>query len=183
MRELFRKYKTVTRFVLTFVMVYGLLSLAYKFYLKFSDGSQFYPDYMTYMVALQSEDLLEIFGYNTQVVPHPDEPSMKLIVNGNYLARIVEGCNAVSVIVLFVSFVIAFSGRWKETVLFAFTGSVLIYVVNLLRIVVLTMGLYHYPWKAEVLHQVVFPGIIYGMVFLLWIFWVNRFSKMKKGHE
>src|SRR5690606_20266920 len=106
------------------------------------------------------------------VMPHPDEPSMKFIVNGKFLARIIEGCNSVSVIVLFVSFIIAFSGRLKETIIFAVSGGVLIYVVNVLRIVVLSIGLYHYPWRAEILHQVVFPGIIYGMVFLLWMFWV-----------
>jgi len=62
-------------------------------------------------------------------------------------------------------------------------GSVLIYVVNLIRIVILSIGFYHYPWRKDVLHTVIFPGIIYGMVFLLWIFWVNRFSNMIKKNE
>jgi exosortase family protein XrtF len=137
---------------------------------------------MTHLVAIQSQDLLNVLEYNTVIESHPDEPSMKLIVNGKYLARIIEGCNSVSIIILFISFVIAFSGRLKETIIFILSGSVLIYVVNLLRIVILSIGLYHYPWRAEILHQVVFPGIIYGMVFLLWMFWVNRFSKMKKQY-
>lgn len=183
MKELFIKYKSVTRFVLTFLIVYGSLSIIYQFYLKFSDGSQFYPDYMTHVVTLQTQDLLHALDYNAEVKPHPDELSMKLIVNGNYLARIVEGCNSVSVIILFLSFVIAFSGRLRETIIFVLAGSVLIYVVNLLRIVLLSIGLYHYPWRAELLHEVIFPGIIYGMVFLLWMFWVNRFSKLKKENE
>lgn len=183
MKELFIKYKSVTRFVLTFLIVYGSLSMAYKFYLKFSDGSQFYPDYMTHIVALQSQDLLNAVGYNAVVLPHPGEPSMKLIVNGKFLARIIEGCNSVSIIVLFISFVIAFSGYFKETIIYILAGSVLIYVVNLLRIVFLSIGLYHYPWRSGILHQVIFPGIIYGMVFLLWMFWVNRFSKLKKKNE
>ncbi|HEX9601553.1 MAG TPA: exosortase family protein XrtF, partial [Mariniflexile sp.] len=63
------------------------------------------------------------------------------------------------------------------------SGSVLIYTVNLLRIVLLTIGLYHYPYQNDVFHTVVFPAIIYGVVFLLWVFWVNRFSKLKRGNE
>lgn len=157
-----------------------MLSLSYKFYLKFSEGSQFYPDYMTHIVALQSQDLLSVMGYDARVMPHPNEPSMKLIVNGKFVARIIEGCNSVSIIILFLSFIIAFSGNIKETIIFALSGGVLIYVVNLLRIVILSIGLYHYPWRAEILHHVIFPGTIYGMVFLLWMFWVNRFSKLKK---
>jgi len=153
-----------------------------KLYLQYSDGLKFYPDYMTNLVSLQIETLLNSFGYQTQVVPHPDEPSMKLILNGKYLARIIEGCNSISVVILFLSFIVAFSGKLKTTFFYILSGSVLIYAVNLLRIVILTLGLYHYPEYSDVLHTVIFPGIIYGMVFLLWIFWVNRFSKLNKNN-
>ncbi|MCF7559072.1 exosortase family protein XrtF [Sabulilitoribacter multivorans] len=182
MKALFIKYKSVIKFILTFLLVYGLLSLGYKFYLQFSDGSKFYPDYMTHLVSKQTEALLDTFGYDVEVLPHDSEPSMKLILNGNYIARIIEGCNSISVIILFISFIIAFSGKLKTTFFYILSGSVLVYVVNLLRIVVLSLGLYHYPEYSDFLHTVVFPGIIYGMVFLLWIFWVNRFSKFKQNH-
>jgi exosortase family protein XrtF len=159
-----------------------VLSFAYNLYLEFSNGSRYYPDYITNLVAKQSDELLNAFGYDAKVLPHPDEPSMKVIVNGKYLARIIEGCNSVSVIILFVSFIIAFAGKLKTTFFYMLSGSVLIYVVNLMRIVILTIGLYNYPWRRDILHTVIFPMIIYGMVFLLWMFWVNRFSKLKKRH-
>lgn len=183
MKALIVKYKSVVKFIGTFLIVYIALSVVYKFYLQFSDGSKFYPDYMTHLVAKQSESLLNTFGYHTQVMPHPNEPSMKLLVNGQYLARVIEGCNSISVIILFVSFVIAFSGRLKETILFVISGSVLLYTVNLIRIVLLSMGIYHFPNNSEFLHSVIFPSIIYGMVFLLWMFWVNRFSNLNKKDE
>lgn len=183
MKALIIKYRSVIRFILTFLLVYISLSVAYKFYLDFSKDSKFYPDYVTNLVARQSADLIDVLGYHAQVLPHPDEPSMKLIINDKYLARVIEGCNSVSVIILFVSFIIAFSGNAKTTFLYILSGSVLIYVVNLLRIVVLSIGMYHYPWRREILHTVIFPGIIYGMVFLLWIIWVNRFSNMIKKNE
>ena len=59
----------------------------------------------------------------------------------------------------------------------------MIYIVNLLRIVILSVGLYHYPWRREILHSVIFPLIIYGLVFLLWMFWVNRFVNLKPQDE
>ena len=168
--------------MLTFLLAYSIMAFSYKLYLQWSDGSKFYPDYFTNLVAVQSKRLLEVFGYTAIVEAHPYEPSMKLILNGKYLARVVEGCNAISVIILFVSFIVAFSGRLKPTVFYIFSGSVLIYVVNLCRIVVLGLGLYHFPEYEDVLHAVVFPAIIYGMVFLLWMLWVNRFSKIKTSH-
>lgn len=178
MKVLFLKYKSVIKFILTFLLVYAVCSLFYKFYLQYSDGSKFYPDYMTNLVAKQTENILNVLGYNAKVLPHPKEPSMKLFLYGNFIARIIEGCNSISVIILFVSFIMAFSGKLKTTFFYMLSGSVLIYVVNLIRIVFLSLGLHHYPRYSEVLHKVVFPGIIYGMVFLLWIFWVNRFSKL-----
>jgi len=152
----------------------------YSFYLDASKSGQYYPDFITNLVAKQSENLLQTVGYETIVVPHPNEPSIKVIVEGKYLARVIEGCNGASIIILFVSFIVAFSGKIKTTIIFALSGSVLLYVVNLIRIVVLSIGLYHYPWREAILHSVVFPAIIYGMVFLLWMFWVNRFSKFNQ---
>lgn len=99
------------------------------------------------------------------------------------MARVVEGCNSISVIILFVSFIAAFAGRFKSTFVYMLSGSVIIYVVNLLRIVILSIGLYNYPWRREELHTVIFPLIIYGMVFLLWMFWVNRYSKLNPKNE
>ena len=160
--------------------MYLLLSVTYKFYLDFSKDSKYYPDYLTHLVAKQSEAIFNTFGYQTKIANHPNELSVKLIIRGKYVARIVEGCNSLSVIILFISFMIAFAGRLKPTVFYILAGSVLIYSVNLIRIVILSIGLYHYPWRREILHTVIFPLIIYGLVFLLWMFWVNNFSKFKK---
>ncbi|WP_445954795.1 exosortase family protein XrtF [Yeosuana sp.] len=183
MKALIIKYKSVLKFILTFLVVYISLSICYKFYLDYSKDSKYYPDYITNLVARQSVDLIDFMGYNAKIIPHPDEASMKLIINDKYLARIIEGCNSISVIILFVSFIMAFSGKPKTTFMYLLAGSVLIYTANLLRIVILSIGLYHYPWRKEILHTVIFPGIIYGMVFLLWVVWVNRFSNMIKKNE
>ena len=183
MKELITKYKSVIKFILTFLLVYGILTFVYKLYLDYSVGSTYYPDYLTNLVAKQSDALLQSFGYESQIEKHPDEPSMKLIINGKFVARVIEGCNSMSVIILFVSFIIAFAGKFKTTFFYILAGSVLIYIVNLLRIVILSVGLYHYPWRREELHAVIFPLIIYGMVFLLWMFWVNRFSNLSSTDE
>ena len=164
------------------MLVYIVLTIIYKLYLQYSDGSKFYPDYFTNLVSIQSEALLNAFGYQTLILPHEDEPSMKLFLNGKLLVRIIEGCNGISVIILFLSFIAAFSRKLKITFIYMLSGSVLLYTVNLLRIVILTIGLYHYPEYNDVFHSVIFPLIIYGLVFLLWIFWVNRFSKFNKNN-
>ncbi len=161
-------------------MVYLILSLAYNFYLDRSVGGKYFPDYLTNLVARQSTLITESLGYSIDLENHTEEPSIKVIIEGKYLARIVEGCNSISVIILFLSFVLAFGGKWKPTLFFILSGSVLIYTVNLLRISILTVGLYLYPWREEILHSVIFPLIIYGMVFILWMIWVKLVSNNLK---
>lgn len=177
MKALLVKYKLVIRFIVTFLSVYAVLTLGYNLYLNLSDGSKFYPDYMTHLVARQTNALINSIGYNAEVIPHPNEPSMKIIINGKFVARVIEGCNAISIIILFIAFIVAFAGRWKTTLFYCFAGSIIVYAFNLIRIVILAIGLYHYPWRQDILHTVIFPMLIYGMVFLLWMIWVNRFSK------
>lgn len=181
MFPIFQKYRLVIKFIITFLLVYGIGSGIYKFYLDFSDGSQFYPDYLTNLVAKQSSAIINSFGYPTEIEPHKLEPSMKLIVNNKFVARVVEGCNSVSVIILFVSFVLAFAGSFKATFFYVLAGSSLIYAVNLIRIAILSIGLYKYPWRSELLHTVIFPLIIYGLVFLLWMVWVHYYSRQQKS--
>ena len=157
--------------------------MSYKLYLDYSEGTNFYPDYITNLVARQSKSLIETVGLKAEIAPHPNEASMKLIINNKFVARIIEGCNSISIIILFVSFIIAFSGKFKTTLFYLLFGCVMIYAVNLIRIVILTIGLYNYPWRREILHSVIFPLIIYGLVFLLWMFWVNRFVNLKSKND
>ncbi|WP_299106414.1 exosortase family protein XrtF [uncultured Winogradskyella sp.] len=183
MKSLLVKYKSVIRFIVTFLTVYGVLTIGYNVYLNMSDGSKFYPDYLTNLVAQQTNALLNGVVYDANVLPHPNEPSMKIIINGKYVARVIEGCNAISIIIMFLSFIVAFAGKLKTTILYGLAGSIIIYAFNLFRIVILSIGLYHYPWRKEILHNVIFPMLIYGTVFLLWMVWVNRFSQNKMLDE
>jgi len=128
-------------------------------------------------VAKQSEALISSFDYNAQILPHQSELSMKLIVNDVYLARIVEGCNAISIIILFASFVLSFFGKLKLTLLYLLAGAVIIYAMNIIRIAILAIGIYEYPGYTDFLHSIIFPLIIYGTVFILWLIWVRIYSQ------
>jgi exosortase family protein XrtF len=142
-------------------------------YLRLSIGGAYHPDFVTHYVARQSTGLISKLGYNAEIIAHETKAQMVLNMNGSYLASIIEGCNSVSVIILFIAFIVAFTQGFKKTFFFIFVGSCLIYIVNVLRIVILAIALYHYPNHEKILHGVIFPGIIYGMVFLLWMLWIK----------
>lgn len=178
MKELFKKYTTVIRFVVLFLGTYLILSFFYAIYLKLFSNETYYPDFITNLVAKQSASLLQDFGVSCFLTPDHLEKGMLLTIENKYSVGIVEGCNSVSVIILFFSFIIAFAENFKKTLLFLFAGAVLIYIVNIIRIAILVDALYKYPKYEDVLHSVVFPGIIYSLVFVLWMIWV-RVLKIK----
>lgn len=150
-------------------------------YLKHSLVTSYYPDFLTEKVAEQTRDLLEFLGYESYVEPHDKLRSVKLFINNEYKAQVVEGCNSASVIILFVSFVTAFYNGFFKTMLYCFFGVFLLYVVNVFRIAVLAIAFYYYPSYSGFLHDVLFPLMIYGVVFVFWVFWVKQFSHKSKN--
>lgn len=122
-----------------------------------------------------------MLGYNSVIEQSPDELSIGFMIDNYYNSRIIEGCNSVSVIILFLSFIIAFAGSAKNTILYGLFGVVLIYVVNVLRIIALTILYHRFPEYQDILHDLFFPAIIYGLTFMLWVTWVKFFSNLNKN--
>lgn len=180
MLELIRKYRLVLRFIFIFLGSYFLFSSLYNGFLILYDTENPVPDPLTQLVARQSGSVMEGIGYKVDVVMHYTGLSMKLMVEDYFLAGIVEGCNSASIIILFSSFVLAFFGKPVTTFLFLFAGSVIIYVINILRIVILAVSIYEYPQYSGFMHSVFFPLAIYGTVFILWLIWVRIYSRWKR---
>lgn len=177
MEKYFILYKPFLIFLGKFLLTYLVLTLGYQAYLDQFDSQKNEVDGVTKLVAEHSKDLSLFFNYNAKIEPKLSEPAINFYYNDKIMARIIEGCNGLSVIILFISFVVAFSGKKITTVLFLIGGSVLIYILNVVRIALLCILIYYYPEQEHILHGVLFPLFIYGVVFMLWIIWVNKFSK------
>jgi exosortase family protein XrtF len=153
-----------------------VLTIIYQYYLNQFDIKNNEVDGFTKLVSTQVEQLLLFFNGDAHIELHPSQPCYKFFYNGKYVSRIIEGCNALSVIILFISFVIAFSGKLKNTIYFIISGSIIIHVLNITRIALLMVAFYNFPEANFILHDILFPLVIYGAVFILWIIWVNKFS-------
>ena len=176
------RYKTISLFLVKFFASYFLLFAAYAYYINNTQQKEgvFECSPLTVKVADQTTAVLNLLGYNASSIQHEKEMSVKLLIDNVYIARVIEGCNSMSIIILFISFIIAFAGKWLATVIYALIGSVIIYSINIIRIAFLTVLLQKYPHEQELLHGLVFPAIIYGTTFLLWVLWVQKFSNYKR---
>lgn len=174
--------KTVIIFLVKFFGTYLVLFLLYSFYLSKNQkiASIFACAPITETVAEQSKYLINLMGFDAKIEQHTSEMSIKLFVNDTYVARVIEGCNAISIIILFIAFIVAFASGFKKTALYILFGSLIIYVINIVRIAIIALAIYKYPAYENVLHTIIFPGIIYGITFLLWFIWIQKFAKFKR---
>lgn len=174
--------KTVVLFLIKFFGVYILLFFMYSIYLNKTQQTSgiFKCAPITKTVANQTQYLLNRIGYKAEIEQSAEEASVKLFVNNKFVARVIEGCNAISIIILFISFIVAFSSDFKTTFLFIVFGSLLIYFSNVFRIAIISIALYEYPQYQYIFHDILFPLMIYGITFLLWFIWVRKFSRLKK---
>ena len=178
LKKYFVQYKPFLVFFVSFFGCYILLTFLYQFFLNsFENGK---VDTVTLFVSKNTESVLSWFTQSIRMDYLVQEPFVNVYFHDAGIVRIVEGCNGLSVIILFISFVVAFSGTLKNTLLFIFGGSLFIYILNVLRIAILIVLMYYFPEYKHLLHGVLFPAIIYGIVFVLWVIWVNKFSKYAK---
>ncbi|MCG9791348.1 exosortase family protein XrtF [Flavobacterium algicola] len=174
MKKYFIQYKPFLLFLSKFFLTYAVLAFLYQLYLNSFGFNKI--DSITEMVGKNTNQLMNLFNADFYFEKDNTESYLKLFYNQKYVARIIEGCNAMSIIILFISFVVAFSGKLQTTIGFVFGGAFAIYILNISRIAILSLLLYFYPEHEAILHRVFFPLFIYGFVFLLWILWVNKFS-------
>lgn len=171
-------YRPFLIFLTKFFLTYLFLTLVYQAYLSSYDVNS--VDFITRFVAYNTEQLLRFFQVDFLVLDTPKKALILLEYNQLVVAKMIEGCNSVSVIILFVSFIVAFSGKLKPTLFYVLGGSIFIYALNVIRIGLLCSALYWLPQHKTILHDVVFPLFIYGIVFVLWVVWVNKFSLYAK---
>ncbi|MEO8240531.1 MAG: exosortase family protein XrtF [Flavobacterium sp.] len=178
MKKYLLQFKPFLIFIGTFFAAYILLTIVYKLYLNSFATNDI--DGITNIVGCNVDYLMRLFNCDILIQKSLSGAYLEVWYNKHFTLKIVEGCNAVSVIILFISFVVSFSGKFKTTLFFILSGVLFIYLMNVIRIALLTVLLFRYPEKEHILHGVLFPLIIYGLVFILWVIWVNKFSKYAK---
>lgn len=171
---MFNDFKPVLKILLRFVILYVVMVLAYQFYLNFFKDAGLDP--ISTWVMRQTVFVQNFLGYPTQMVEgKPIDETTWFYTNGKYTSRMVEGCNAISVIILFMAFIFAFY-KGAKTFVFVGLGILFLHIINVLRIAGLNIIILELPKYSKIAHDYFFPAIIYGSVVALWLVWINFFA-------
>ncbi|THV57539.1 exosortase family protein XrtF [Chryseobacterium candidae] len=162
-----------TLFILArFILIYLILLAIYQYFLNYYSGTGLDP--YSKMITEQVRYIQNYLGYQTQLYNDIKNEQVYFYVRNDYPTRMVEGCNAISVMILFIAFVFAF---YKGLKIFTFIiiSLILLYILNLLRITGLNIIMTDYKEYGKIAHDFIFPSIIYGGVVILWLIWIKHF--------
>lgn len=124
------------------------------------------------VIISQSAFLLRAFGYTTYRAVEEDGIQL-LGIDGAHPVWIGSPCNAITLFAFFSLFIIAFPSKIKSKLWFIPMGIIIIHLANLIRVMGLTLINFYNPAYLEFNHTYTFTIFVYGIIFCLWMWWVN----------
>lgn len=158
-----RSRPELIRFLAIMAVAYAVWFLVYDLWLL-PDGRL--DGWLSTRVAAWSGGLLSLLGYGVEV-------RGTQVWMGQTGIELVAGCNGLSVLSLFVGFVVAFPGAWLRRAWYIPFGVLVLVLTNIVRCAVLLVLLDRMPGAFDLAHGG--PGLVvfYAVVFLLWVLWAN----------
>jgi exosortase family protein XrtF len=175
--KLVKEFKPALRFLGVFLACYVAMSLAYGFFIE-SYGDQVDPwtrnvsQQVAFFLSGPDNPVVAIDSYRTR--------SCSLASNNGEVLSVFEGCNGLNVMILFISFLIAYRGPLRKFLMFSVIGLLIIHVVNLGRVAMLYLVAQYYPNYMYFTHKYLFTAVIYAIVFGLWYIWVSKYNANPK---
>jgi exosortase/archaeosortase family protein len=85
------------------------------------------------------------------------------------------GCSGLKQFLEWIVLMVFFPGPWKHKVWFIPMGLIVVHLVNVFRIAGLSILLNYYPQHWQFAHDYIFRPFFYVVMFLLWVWWVEKF--------
>ena len=166
--------KLVARYIGGALALYLCWFILYDHYLQ----PMGQPDlWLTKMTAFTAAGGLNLLGFPAEV--DNTSPISYLLLNGKKVVGVGHACNALVLFAIFVGFIIIFPGKIFHKLWFMAAGIVLVFFVNVLRVLSLTLVSLHWPEAVNFNHKYTFTILVYGFIFGLWMLWVKYFSDVK----
>lgn len=154
----------ITQFIFKALAVFIAWYVLYELWLL-PDGSL--DEWVALNIVSVSRGIIDVFGYDTWSV------NRIIGIGENGGIELVDGCTGISAIGLFLGFILAYPGNWKNRISFSLLGIGVIYIVNILRIVTLVITQEEWSEFFDFTHDYSTTTIFYVVIFLLWMTWVK----------
>ncbi len=153
-------------------LTYLLLYLIHQFLIK---RYTYYDQKFIGTIISSANYVLQLIGYKTFMILQ-DQDFQVIYIDGSNGVWVGSNCNAISLFMLFIVFIIWYPGHQKSKLWFIPLGIITIHILNIFRVVGLALVAKFAPTWLDFNHSYTFTFIVYAYIFILWIWWVNKFS-------
>lgn len=88
--------------------------------------------------------------------------------------KIIWGCSGLKQSFIWMMLILTVRGGWKQKLWYIPLGWVCCYAFNILRIFIISLFIEYHPEWFDVLHTYIFKYLFYGMLFGLWVIFVEK---------
>lgn len=182
MQQNLNKYKPLVLFFIKTLAVFFFF-----FLLKVLHRHLIDPSFWAYLPALEKMDLYLLFS---DAISYPAKGLLTLFGNEvviservicvpGYRGVEIQGpCMGLDVFATFIALIIAYPSKtgFSKKVLYIIGGIIIIHILNIFRVSALIFK--NIKWEnVEVNHHDIFNFIVYGVVLLMFYFWIKFYSK------
>jgi exosortase family protein XrtF len=176
--------KQVYKFIGRAIIIFFIWKLLYHVFL-FSNRTLDAP--FTSFTAVGTAKILKVFypssdfSIKSHVKQFNQSDSSKVYSEIVYketrpILSIADGCNALELIILFTGFILCIPMNIKRTAAYIFGGSLLLYLINILRCAVIGVLNISNNKLTDIAHHYLFKLIVYFIIFLLWKSYLQAFK-------
>lgn len=160
------------KFLLIAAVSYLIIFLVYDLVLK---RYSLLDEYVIRIIIENADSILRRLNFKT--FKTTDINDFQVIgIHGSIGVWVGKACDAISLFIVFSVFILAFPGNQRDKWWFVPFGILTIHIINVLRVVGLTIITYYAPEWLEFNHTYTFTFLVYVYIFALWVWWVNKYA-------
>lgn len=181
-----KKYKL---YVLKDVVIFIIITLVIHFAYRYWANKMHYQPLEKQMIALHDKASSLVFHQsvwfidNILKIPITTDEQQTIHFQNNGFIGITHGCSGVKPMLQYLLLMLVFPGPWKHKAWFIPMGLIIIHLTNLFRISGLAVVTVTIPEYWDFAHDNFFRPFFYVVIFLLWVWWVEKFRIKSVEHR
>ena len=181
--EIHKFIKNNKLYVLKDVIIFVIITLTIHFAYRYWANSTHYAPIENQMTIAHNSMSSIVFKQSVWLIDHvlkipitTNNEQFIFFQNNGFLA-INAGCSGLKPILQYILLMLIFPGPWKHKAWFIPMGIVIVHLTNLFRITGLAVVTITVPEYWDFAHDNLFRPFFYVVIFLLWVWWVEKFRK------
>jgi len=165
-----KSYKAIVRFCLIFLGLLIILTTTFPFL-----SDKFNPQLTWLMVATA-----DITGFSLKLLGMTVRVSGRVVSMSNFSIEVVGECTGLYEMLIFLAAMIAYPASWKRKLIGAGLGIPFLYVINIIRMIFITVVGNSSPQTFDFLHMYFWQVAMILIIVSAWVLWIEKVAHYER---